>query len=642
MKGKEGFKNFLNMKFTIYTLLVLLFWGKTYLVYRNEFKLGIDNGIQEFLLFLNPLSSAIFFFAFALLFKKTRSRFWAFVIIDFLLSFVLYANVVYYRFFNDFITLPVLMQTKNFGDLGGSAGSLMNSVDILYFVDFIVILSFFFLKLVKKETNKVNRFAAVGVGVLGVAVFFVNLAIAEGDRPDLLQRTFDRNYLVKYIGVYNYTIYDVVQSTKASTQRVMAEESDIQEVLDYTEANHAAPNEDMFGIAEGKNVVYVSMESFQSFLMNYELEGQEVTPFLNSLMKDKSTVYFENFFHQTGQGKTSDSEFLLANSMYALPQGSVFSTKAQNTYQGQPAILSQNGYTTSVFHGNNKTFWNRDVMYKSLGYDNFFDETYYDVTEDNSHNYGLMDKPWFEQSMPYMEEMEQPFMAKFITLTHHYPFTMPEKDQSFPAASTGDSTVDHYFQTAHYFDEALEQFFNQMKESGLYEDSVFVLYGDHYGISENHDRAMSEIIGKEVNDYQSAQLQRVPLFIHVPGENFDQQINSTYGGQIDLRPTVLHMLGIETDEYISFGTDLFSEEHNEIVPLRNGNVITPEFSKIGDKCYSNPHGEEVEMDNCEAVNEIAQKELELSDEVVYGDLLRFYQPSNFEAVNPNDYDYLNR
>ncbi|MDR4145093.1 sulfatase-like hydrolase/transferase, partial [Bacillus paranthracis] len=164
-----------------------------------------------------------------------------------------------------------------------------------------------------------------------------------------------------------------------------------------------------FGVAKGKNVIYVSLESLQSFIINYKLNGEEVTPFLNSLIKDDNTFYFDNFFHQTGQGKTSDAEFMMENSLYGMSQGAVFVNKAQNTLQSAPAILKGEGYTSAAFHGNYKTFWNRNEMYKTIGYDKFFDAEYYDMSEENTKNYGMKDIPFFEQSMPLLEGLKQPF-----------------------------------------------------------------------------------------------------------------------------------------------------------------------------------------------------------------------------------------
>ncbi|MED3923263.1 glycerol phosphate lipoteichoic acid synthase, partial [Priestia aryabhattai] len=85
-----------------------------------------------------------------------------------------------------------------------------------------------------------------------------------------------------------------------------------------------------------------------------------------------------NFFHQTGQGKTADAELMMDTSLYGLPQGSAFSLKGRNTYQAAPAILDQEGgYTSAVLHGDYKTFWNRNEIYKQFGVDKFFDASYY-------------------------------------------------------------------------------------------------------------------------------------------------------------------------------------------------------------------------------------------------------------------------
>ena len=85
---------------------------------------------------------------------------------------------------------------------------------------------------------------------------------------------------------------------------------------------------------------------------------------------------------------------------------------------------------------------------------------------------------------------------------------------------------------------------------------MILLYGDHNGISENHNRAMSEIQGKEITPYQNAQNQRVPLMIRIPGKQGG--VNHTYGGEVDVMPTLLHLQGIDSNEYVNFGTDLFS------------------------------------------------------------------------------------
>src|SRR5699024_6905124 len=142
--------------------------------------------------------------------------------------------------------------------------------------------------------------------------------LAETERLKLLKRTLDLNYIVKYLGAYNFTVYDAFQNVKTSTERVLAVSSDITEVQNYTDNKFAAPDEDLFVIAKDKNIIKIHLESFQSFLIDYELNGEEVTPFINSLVNDQEEnyTYFENFFHQTEQGKTADAELIMDTSLY--------------------------------------------------------------------------------------------------------------------------------------------------------------------------------------------------------------------------------------------------------------------------------------------------------------------------------------
>src|SRR5699024_7490652 len=113
---------------------------------------------------------------------------------------------------------------------------------------------------------------------------------------------------------------------------------------------------------------------------------------------------YENFFHQTEQGKTADAELIVDTSLYGLPQGSAFVTKGKNTYQALTSVLKQNGnYSSAVFHGDGKSFWNRDEVYKQFGIDFFFHEDYYDMSEEQVIGYGLKDKPFFKESMPLLE-----------------------------------------------------------------------------------------------------------------------------------------------------------------------------------------------------------------------------------------------
>ena len=612
-------------KHSILAIAVIATWLKTVLVYGISFDMDIENAMQWVILVINPVSFLLFFYGLSLFFKSPKARNRYIVGGSILLALILYGNVAFYRFYNDFVTLPVLFQTSNFGDLGSSTAAIIRFTDLLFFLDVaLILLALKFIPKSEKNTLPVGKDARTAYFVTAAAVLFLNLGLAETERPQLLTRAFDRELLVKNIGTYNYHLYDIYVQSKSSAQRALADGSELVEVGNYVRANQAEPNVEMFGKYKGRNVIVVSLESLQNFVINNEMNGQEITPFLNSLTQDKDTYYFSDFYHETGLGKTSDAEFITENSLYGLGRGAVFFTHGENTYNAMAERLGENGYFSNVMHSNNKSFWNRDMIYKSFGIQKFYDVESYEVTDENSVNWGLKDIPFFEQSAALMKEMPQPFYSRMITLTNHFPFYLDEEDQIIEAYDSNSNTLNRYFQTVRYLDESIRVFFDELKEQGLYDNSIIVMYGDHYGISENHNKAMAQYLGKEaITAYDTALLQSVPFFIHIPGSNEGQVIDEV-SGQLDIRPTILHLLGIDTSKDMQLGADLFSEEHEDFVIFRDGRFVTDKVVYAGEVCYDRVTGEEIDIENCQPFIERATKELDYNDQIINGDLLRFY------------------
>lgn len=613
---KEYIKNSFDRKRVFY-LLVSILWIKSYLIQRFVYDLSITTLKQELILLISPLSSALLFLGLAVIFSRKKTR--AMLVVSLFFTLIMYGNVLYYRFFTDFVTIPVLFQTSNMGDLGGSVFGLMEPIDILLFLDTVILFILYYKKWLP-EKKPLKR--EIGVILLAVvAVLSVNLLLAETERPELLTRTFDREILVKNLGTYNYLIYDVFLQTKTKTKKTFANEEDLADIQTYVNDKYVAPDDELYGIAKGKNVIFVALESLQTFVINNEVNGEEITPFLNQFIKE--SYYFDNMYHQTSQGKTSDAEFIIENSLYGLPRGAVFFTHAGNTYDATPSMLKEEGYFSAVFHANNKSFWNRDMIYPKFGYDQFNAETFYDVTKENSVGWGLKDKEFFTQSVEMMKDLQEPYYVKLLTLTNHHPFTLGEEDRTLAPYDSNSKTLNNYFPTVRYLDEALEQFMQELKDEGLYENSIIVMYGDHYGISENHNKAMAKYLQKEtITDYDHIQLQRVPFIIHIPG--MEGKTISTVAGQIDIKPTLLHLLGKDTEGSVMFGQDIFTKTQNPYpTVLRDGSFVTEEYIYTENVCYNRLDGTEVELSYCEEDKEIADKELGYNDALIYGDLMRF-------------------
>lgn len=490
-------------------------------------------------------------------------------------------------------------------------------------------------------------------------LFSANLFLAEIDRPELLTRGFSNYYVVRALGLPAFLGYSANQTYVANKERSKASEADLKPVEEYIQQHYAKPNPEYFGMAKGRNVIYIHLESFQQFLIDYKLKVDdkeyEVTPFLNSLYHSKETFAFSNVFNQVKAGKTSDAETMIETGLFGLNQGSfMVNYGGTNTQQAAPFILSKNGYNSSaVFHGNAGSFWNRNTAYKQWGYNYFFDASYF--TKQNSSNsfqYGLNDKYMLKDSIKYLERLQQPFYTKFITVSNHYPYTtsLSGDDLGFPLAKTQDETINGYFATANYLDSSIKAFFDYLKESGLYKNSIIVLYGDHYGISNSRNPALAPLLGKNSetwSSYDNAMLQRVPYMVVVPGMDKGGIID-TYGGEIDMLPTLEHLLGIESNKFLQVGQDMLSPEHDQIVAFRSANYfVTPEYTSYSGRTYYTKTGEEITnpdektKEELDKIRDAANLQLKISDSIQTGDLLRFFKGNDLGKVNPEDYSYTN-
>ena len=212
-------------------IAVLFMWIKSYMSYKVEFNLDISDSMQKTLLFINPISSTLIFLGLALFAKGKRAIVWT-LILSTIMTVILYSNILYYRFFNDFVTLPTLTQTSNAGHLGGSIADLVKAHDIFYFVDIILLIALLFVRKIEWPKARLKFRYTFMVLAAGAIAFAINLHYAEKDRPELLTRTFDRNYLVKYLGAYNYTMYDQSKARNLK-QRAFASSDDLTTVKNY-------------------------------------------------------------------------------------------------------------------------------------------------------------------------------------------------------------------------------------------------------------------------------------------------------------------------------------------------------------------------------------------------------------------------
>lgn len=328
--------------------------------------------------------------------------------------------------------------------------------------------------------------------------------------------------------------------------------------------------ENHFGLAKGRNLILVQMESMQNMLINAEYEGQEITPFLNSLIKSEGTFYFDNFYSQLGAGNTSDAEFAVNHSMLGTTDSYTYQLFQNNYFKGLPKILKEENYCTAAFHGYKKNFWNRENIYPNLGFDFFFGGE--DYVSDNIEGLGggnitgISDSEFFRQTVEKMKELKEPYYSFLITLSAHHPFGLPDEMKEIDLLAKDENVFGNYLNAIHYSDKALSEFFDELKESGLYKNSLIILYGDHFGLSKSDPRISNLVTDWLGTDYTYDEMNNVPLIIHIPGEK-RHELFSVSGGQIDLLPTISYLMGIRKLDTLYLGQNLFNLDTG-FVPLQ--------------------------------------------------------------------------
>ncbi|HEM6308656.1 TPA: LTA synthase family protein [Streptococcus suis] len=651
-------KTFLQTRLGFILILLSIYWLKSMWAYYIDFSLDTEGLFQNIIAIINPIPIGLLLIGLALYIKNTKLFYGTALSIYFLLFAWLFSNAVYYREFSDFISINTMLATSSVSaGLGESAIKLFRPWDIFYILDFIAFGYLISRKFIQWDQINFHKKASFAVSAFSVLLFSINLFLAEIDRPELLTRGFSNTYIVRALGLPAFLGYNANQTYLAHKDRSGASATDLEPVKQYIAEHYAEPNNKYFGIAKGRNVIYLHLESLQQFVIDYKLNVNgteyEVTPFLNSLYHSNSTFAFSNFFNQVKAGKTSDAETMIETSLFGLNQGSfMVQYGGSNTQQAAPYILSQEGgYYSAVFHGNSASFWNRNNTYKQWGYNYFFDQSYFsEATAENSFQYGLNDKIMFADSIQYLEHMQQPFYAKFITVSNHYPYTtsLIGDEIGFPLANTEDETINGYFATANYLDSSIKAFFDYLKASGLYENSVIVLYGDHYGISNSRNPDLAPLLGKDSqtwSNFDNAMLQRVPYMIVVPGMT-SGGISNTFGGEIDALPTLEHLLGIKANNYLQVGQDLLSNQHDQIVALRTaGSFITPKYTSYEGKIYYTETGleitnpDETTQNEIDAIKEATAAQLATSDAIQTGDLIRFFD-NGLSALDASQYNYI--
>lgn len=516
-----------------------------------------------------------------------KRRMWIYLAMNLLLSGIFFAAIMYYKYYGVIVNYHALAQVNQVTSVKSSMFSLLDPYYLFIFADVLIIGGILIRRRIKLgSTERPNRIplerrarrrVASVILTLSMILCMLNIYPNRASMSELTQ--------AEQMGILGYEAYTILDRPDKPVPIAHIDQTDIDQLKQSTELPAIVEQ----GAANGRNVIMLQLESFQNFLIGLEVDGQEITPNLNQLARQ--SLYFPNFYQQVGQGNTSDAEFVVNTSFYTPPNGAATTVYADKALPSLPKLMSANGYQTATFHTNDVRFWNRDQLYKALGFDHYYDIDYFGTQD--SIAFSASDEVLYSKTLDKLESMQSsgnPFYAHIISMSAHHPYTLPKNKVKLTLPERYKDTLPgDYLISQHYADEAVGQLIAGLKERGLWENSLFVLYGDHLGLPiyslDRDDKVlMKELYGRE---YTSADMINIPLIISAPGATPGVQLEQI-GGQVDILPTIAGLTGVSLKDQLHFGQDLLHEGDN-LLPQRyylpSGSVLNDASLFIPAKGY---------------------------------------------------------
>jgi len=403
---------------------------------------------------------------------------------------------------------------------------------------------------------------------------------------------------------YVYTEYDFYREVPSAYQTInkfglityfqrdvvnkFSDESDYMslynEIVEYGETRVNHTSNIYTGYFEGKNLIMIMAESFDTFAIDPSL-----TPNIYHRLLPNSW-YFDQFYAPLYYRNTADTEFMSQTGLYTDRTTTLTMEQYKDNYfpYTLPRLFNQDAYGTYAFHNYTDYFYPRSsFLPDTLGYDEYYDAIDFEMME---YREGVItrhdwqsDVDLIDQTMDVLSEKVEPFFSYILTVSGHLPYSdnhpIAEKNidiirQIFEEEGREIPSEDFlYYHAANYeLDLAIGHLLDRLEEEGLADDTVVMLFGDHYAYGIDEEDIVDYDETKESDEYW--RLQRVPMIIYHP--NIIPKVKGEIFSSIDIMPTIANLFELDLDYRYIFGKDIFSNQRRNVF-FSNGSMFTDEF-----------------------------------------------------------------
>lgn len=365
--------------------------------------------------------------------------------------------------------------------------------------------------------------------------------------------------------------------------------NDYKKLNSYYMSREITPKNDYTGLFEGKNLIVIMMESANTILMD-----EKYYPNMAKIAKEGWK--FTNAYSPRNSCNTGNNEMSGMISLYTINRTCTANIYKDNVYPESIFNLFNNaGYNTSSFHNYTEAYYARSTIHQNMG------STYYGV-----QSLGIPFTSKYEEwpsDVSLMEEAikridtDEPFMAWMTTVSSHQPYGVSSELGDLNLAMFKDTNYDivlkRYMSKLKVLDDALGRLLELLEEKGVLDDTVIVLYGDHYpyGIKNN---ILNQYFDYDVNE--DFEVDRTPFVIY--NSEITPTIYEQYTTYMNIVPTMANLFNLDYDPRVYAGRDVFSETYPNRIVFADGSwrddvafysATNGKISYYGSESYDNDY-----------------------------------------------------
>lgn len=416
----------------------------------------------------------------------------------------------------------------------------------------------------------------------------------------------------------------VIANEKNSTYNTLNNYFISQEITDKNEYT---------GMFKGKNVIFIMMESVSDIMIDPDL-------FPNFYKMYSEGWHWENNYSPRNACATGNNEMSGMLSLYTINNNCTANNYKYNTYFESVFNLYNNeGYRTTSMHDYTEAYYYRSTIHKNMGSGEYYGVNKLGIPYQTEYVNWASDEDFMYKALDILTNTDdnRPFMTWLTTVSGHQPYSassiLGDKYLNDFANLNYPKELKRYLSKIKVTDDGLGVLLKGLEEKGILDDTVIVMYGDHYPYGMNRN-LIKNILTYNLDDYE---IERVPFVIY--NSSMEAKTFSSYTSYINIVPTLANLFDLNYDPRLYMGHDLLDSNYESLVVFADGswknerayyNAQNGVIKNYTDTPYTN---EEIK-----AINEKVSYQMKMSSLAIKNNYFKYLENalSKYKTVSEED------